>query len=556
MHRCSPSSTSATAARASALTLASVLHSQGARESLLTLPSPHMLSTLARHSRVAAGAMRPSSPAAVAPLLPSSPHPRPFSVLTASTINPRVLSAQYAVRGELVQRAETMKAEIAAAKAAGKASPYPFESLVQCNIGNPQELGQKPLTFHRQVLSLAHYPDALSSPSSIYPSDAIDRAKAYLAEAPSTGAYTASSGLRIVRAEVAAFIAERDGHPADADAIFLTDGASTGAKNVLSLIVRSDADAVLTPIPQYPLYSATLTLLGGHGAGYYLDESKCWSLSVDDLRRASRDARALGKDVRALVVINPGNPTGQVLEEAVMRDVVRFCEDEGVVLMADEVYQENVYAEGRAFVSFKRVLRELRSQVQLVSFHSTSKGFIGECGQRGGYMELVNFPREVLDQVYKLASISLCSNTSGQLMTGLMVNPPKPGSPSHARYASERDDILSSLRRRATIVADALNGCTGISCQPVQGAMYAFPSVRLPAKAVEEAKRRGKAADTFYCLELLQHTGLVTVPGSGFGQREGEWHFRMTILPREEQLSDVLRRLRAFNEQFMAQYAS
>ena len=337
--------------------------------------------------------------------------------------------------------------------------------------------------------------------------------------------------------------------------MFLTDGASTGVKTMLSLMVRGEGDAVLTPIPQYPLYSATLTLLGGTGVGYYLDEESGWSLSVAELQRAVAEGRGRGKDVRALVVINPGNPTGQVLEEGVMREVVRFCEAEQLVLMADEVYQDNVYGGGgRMFVSFKRVRQELRSSVQLVSFHSTSKGVIGECGQRGGYMELEGFDADVLAEVYKLASISLCANTSGQLMTGLMVNPPQPGSPSHTQYRAERDAIFDSLERRAVIVADALNGMRNVRCQPVQGAMYAFPSVRLPARAVEEARKAGKAADTWYCLQMLEKTGLVTVPGSGFGQREGEWHFRMTILPREQQLQDVLKRLKDFNEQFMQQY--
>ena len=488
----------------------------------------------------------------------TSPSIQSPSLLSTSNLNPRVISAQYAVRGELVLKAEQMKVAIAKAKADGKPSPYPFKTIVHCNIGNPQELGQPPLVFHRQVLALAHYPAAVegAGAASAFAADAIERAKHYLSEVPSTGSYTNSMGIRKVREEVATFITARDGHPVpDPDAIFLTDGASTGVKNIMTLLIRDENDAVLTPIPQYPLYSATLSILGGTGIGYYLDEERCWSLDIDELQRAVDEGRAAGKNVRALVVINPGNPTGQVLSEDDMREVVRFCERESIILLADEVYQENVYDRSSRFVSFKKVVCDLKANVHLISFHSTSKGFIGECGQRGGYMELHNIPDDVTQQVYKLASISLCSNTSGQLMTGLMVNPPKQGQPSYEHYRKQRDDVLNSLAHRALLVAKTLNSCTNITCQPVQGAMYAFPRIHLPPAALRAAEQAGKAADTFYCLRLLEETGLVTVPGSGFGQRDNEWHFRMTILPREEQLTEVLERFRMFNDKFMLRYA-
>ena len=542
-----------------------MIHSRSTPKLSLHYSSPHILpaslfSPTSSFSSSSTPTTNPTpAPTAVNPAATTTPACQHPSLLSSSSLNPRVISAQYAVRGELVLKADQMKAVIAKAKAEGKPSPYPFNTIVQCNIGNPQELGQPPLAFHRQVLALAQYPAAAatqSSDSSPFASDAIERAKQYLSEVPSMGAYTNSMGIKRVREEVAAFIAARDGHTTpNPDAIFLTDGASTGVKNILQLLIRDEADAVLTPIPQYPLYSATLSILGGTGIGYYLDEERCWSLDIAELERAVREGRAAGKNVRALVVINPGNPTGQVLEESDMEEVVRFCERERIILLADEVYQENVYEKGRKFVSFKKVVCDLKANVHLISFHSTSKGFIGECGQRGGYMELHNIPADVTEQVYKLASISLCSNTSGQLVTGLMCNPPQPGQPSYDHYRQQRDDTLASLAHRAHLVATTLQTCTNITCQPAQGAMYAFPRLHLPPPAIAAAKRAGKAADTYYCLRLLEETGLVTVPGSGFGQREGEWHFRMTILPREEQLEDVLNRFRKFNDSFMAQYA-
>jgi len=368
------------------------------------------------------------------------------------------------------------------------------------------------------------------------------------------GAYTTSMGIAAIRQEVADFIQRRDGHPANPSHIFLTDGASTAVKYILQLLIRDESDAVLTPVPQYPLYSASLSLLGGTGVGYYLDEDRVWGLTEQELEEAITRGKNNGKKVRALVVINPGNPTGQLLTLHVMQQIVHFCKKHSLVLLADEVYQENVYTEQHSFTSFKKVTRDLALDIELVSFHSTSKGFIGECGQRGGYMELVNIEESIISQIYKLASISLCSNTSGQVMTGLMVNPPVSKDESYPLYIKERDAILLSLKRRALIVHRVLNECINISCQPVQGAMYAFPRLHLSNAAISAAKEAGKLPDTFYCLQLLENTGLVTVPGSGFGQREGTYHLRMTILPKEEQLIEVLDRFKQFNQQFMKKY--
>merc|ERR550537_630367 len=109
--------------------------------------------------------------------------------------------------------------------------------------------------------------------------------------------------------------------------------------------------------------------------------------------------------------------------------IVGFAKDRGVVILADEVYQENVYAAGKSFHSFKKVLRDLQKEdssyagVQLISFHSTSKGLLGECGQRGGYMEFVGFSARTL-AIFTVAATSLSSNTMGQVFCGLMVTPP------------------------------------------------------------------------------------------------------------------------------------
>ena len=248
------------------------------------------------------------------------------------------------------------------------------------------------------------------------------------------------------------------------------------------------------------------------------------------------------------------------MDEDTMKEIVGFCRAHGICLMADEVYQENVYKLGSKFVSFRKVALDLKAfdgenPLQLVSFHSISKGFLGECGLRGGYFELLGIPAEVKAEIYKLASISLCSNTIGQMATGLMVQPPKKGESWYEQYANERDSILKSLNRRANILSVALNALPGISCTSIDGAMYAFPTITLPAKAIEEAKAQGVEPDVLYCMQLLENTGIVVVPGSGFGQYPGTYHFRITILPPEDKIADVVRLLGAFHGQFLSKYA-
>jgi alanine transaminase len=161
----------------------------------------------------------------------------------------------------------------------------------------------------------------------------------------------------------------------------------------------------------------------------------------------------------------------------------------------------------------------------------------------------------VVQQLLKLVSIGLCSNTLGQIATGLMVQPPALGEPSYARYSAEKEAILTSMRRRAHKLVDGLNAMEGVTCNAAEGAMYAFPSITLPPKAIAAAEAAGKVPDTFYALALLEATGIVVVPGSGFGQKQGTWHFRTTFLPPEKDMEGVITRMGEFHKGFMAKYS-
>eukprot|EP01137_Pigoraptor_chileana_P005876 Opistho-2@49552 len=478
-------------------------------------------------------------------------------VLTLESINQHLRNAEYAVRGEVPMRAEQIASELR-----DKKGSFPFDKIVRCNIGNPQELGQRPLTFFRQVCALLDCPDLLLKKNRetvlrLFPADAIDRAIKLQHEIPSTGAYSHSQGIKAIRDNVAKFIEERDGYPSSAEDIYLTNGASGGVQAVLQLIIQNERSGVMIPIPQYPLYSATLALFNGAPVPYYLNEDKGWGLTVDELQRSLNAARSAGIDTRALVIINPGNPTGGLLEADNIKDIIQFCHRERLVILADEVYQTNVYDPSLSFQSFKKVLKSMGptyEDVELFSFHSISKGFVGECGKRGGFMEIVGVDQEVRDQIYKNASISLCPNIHGQVLVDLMVRPPQKGEASYELYNSEKNGILQSLKSRAETLVAAFNKLEGVTCNPAQGAMYTFPRIRLSKKAVEAAQAAGKRPDSFYSLALLNATGVCVVPGSGFNQVEGTWHFRSTFLPPEDQFPTFIDNIARFHKSFMDKY--
>ena len=439
-----------------------------------------------------------------------------------------VLETEYAVRGPIVARASELEKQ--------------GREIIYCNIGNPQSLGQKPLTWNRQILALCEYPALMELAPGAFPADVIETARAILAGTKhGLGAYSESRGVRFIREAVAEFILERDHIGVDPDAIFLTDGASKGVQTALRMLISGPGDGIMIPIPQYPLYSATITLCEGRMVPYYLDEANGWKLSRPMLEASLAQAKVEGTHVKAICVINPGNPTGAVLDETNIEMVIDFAKAHGLTILADEVYQENIYLPGDEFVSFAKVLHQLEAKdVSLFSFHSCSKGFLGECGVRGGYFEFRNVPEDVAAQILKLQSVNLCANLAGQAATYAMVRPPKPGMPSYTQYAAEKGAILDTLKQRAILLADGLNRIEGITCNVIAGAMYAFPSIVLPP---------GRT-DSDYAMALLEQTGICVVPGSGFGQAEGTAHFRTTILPPTDKIQKVVDALGEFHRSY------
>ncbi|XP_026480861.1 alanine aminotransferase 2-like [Ctenocephalides felis] len=462
---------------------------------------------------------------------------------------------EYIVRGPIVIRAAEIENEIK------QGVKKPFSRIIRANIGDCHGMGQKYITFIRQVIALVAFPPLMDSPD--FPSDAKERAAAILASCSgnSAGSYSESTGIPIIRQHIAEYIQRRDGGiPASAEDVLLTCGATGAITELMQLLACNEGDkkaGILVSIPQFPIYSANVAKFNMGQIGYYLNESDNWALDMNELDRAVEEGRNNNILPRAIVVMNPGNPTGQVLTRRNIEQIIKFAHKERLMIMADEVYQDNVYAEECEFHSFKKVLKEMGppyDRIELASFMSTSKGWHGECGLRGGYMEIINLHPDVRTMLLKAASTVLGPATLGQVAVDAVVNPPRPGEPSYDLFIKEKQNVLNSLAERAQLVADAFNSFEGFSCNVVQGSMYAFPMIELPPKAIEAAHKAGKSPDVFYAFALLERTGICIVPGSGFGQKPGTYHIRTTILPQTDMLKDMLNKFAEFHKEFCAQY--
>lgn len=401
----------------------------------------------------------------------------------------------------------------------------PFQEIFYADVGDGQAMGQLPVTFIRQVTGLSMNPTQTSA----YPEDVKRRVSELLGSirGQSMGTYLGPAGIRLVRQHIADYIQERDGGvPCDPEDIICSNGASGAIKDVLSLFRGKDARGlpagILCPVPQYPVYKSAICELDLHEVQYYLNEENGWSLEVPELENVLN----CSKDVcvpRVLVVINPGNPTGQVLSRHCIEEVVKFAYREKLIIFADEVYQLNAYEpEVAPFHSFKKVMVEMGapySSMELASFMSVSKGYAGECGLRGGYVELFNWSPAVKRLFNLILLTHMCPCAIGQVALDCVAKEPKPGDESYELFRKEKEAILGSLKRRAELTTKALNECHRISCTAIRGSMFAFPTLDLPKRAVEAAQKMNLQPDAFYTKELLKSTG------EGFFIIQREWDF-------------------------------
>lgn len=476
-------------------------------------------------------------------------------VLTKDSINQNVVKAEYSVKGEIWKEQERMQLEM------NQGKKFPFGELCHLHLGNPQLHGMKPVTFHRQVLSVCLYPGLLES--STYSDDVKRRAKEYLDNYISVGCYSETKGNPMVPKNIAKYISKRDGVFSNPENIFLYNGVSEALSNVIQTInVPGGNTGFMVPVPQYPLYNARIQLNDANFVGYLLDEDNEWEIDEYQLNKSYEESTAKGVDVKALIAINPGNPTGQVFSKKSIEAIFRFAFERGLVVLADETYQEVIHSDLKPFVSFRKVLSdlppELSNSIELISFHSSSKGGLGESGLRAGYCELHNLDPGVMGVLYKLKTIFLSSNSVGQIILDLKVRPPTIEDSTKEtvdEYQRELRIRGGELRTKAIILEHEIRTMRGVTVNPIQGGYYAFPRIHLPENFIAEAKSKGVAPDDYFCMKALHETGVVLASGTGFKQKPGTYHFRCSIL--ENPISFFNRKIESlstFNDEIQKKY--
>eukprot|EP00768_Dysnectes_brevis_P005736 gnl/Dysnectes_brevis/426_a469_5296.p1 GENE.gnl/Dysnectes_brevis/426_a469_5296~~gnl/Dysnectes_brevis/426_a469_5296.p1 ORF type:complete len:466 (-),score=213.71 gnl/Dysnectes_brevis/426_a469_5296:87-1484(-) len=430
-------------------------------------------------------------------------------------------------------------------------------SLVMSNLGNPQAMGQKPLTFGREIMAACTLPSIIGT-KSIHEASS-KRASELLADMPgnSAGSYPPTQGVSVIRKHISDFIGRRDGFECEPTDIFTSNGATEAIQQLLRLLIQDEGHGIMLPCPQFPLYQAWVKYLGGYCADYQLKEESSWGLDAEELNRVYTEANTTGHPVRAMVIINPNNPTGSVLLRKDIETVVRFAHANGIVIVADEVYQENIYdPEHFPFVSVHQVARELAAKgecvgTQIISVHSASKGMLGECGYRGGYMHMYNIDKELVGAFDDILSMG-CPNITGMIAMSAMVAPPCEGEDIYDLHTAEYTALLDSLKLKAGMVSEVFNSWERCSCVTPDGALYAFPHMDLPARVIAAAEEEGVSPDVLYVRDLLNEVGIVVLPGSVFGAKGG--FLRMTILPKEEDLKNVLERWTVFHKSWMTKW--
>jgi alanine-synthesizing transaminase len=344
--------------------------------------------------------------------------------------------------------------------------------------------------------------------------DAVDRAMR-----DGHNGYTNSAGIDLAREAVAAEYTTR-GMPVTSDRVILTSGTSEGIE--LAIGALADAgDEVLIPTPTYPLYTAVLSKIGARAVFYATDPGNDWQPDLDDVRRL------LTPKTRAIVVIDPNNPTGAVYPGTTRRALIDLADRANVPILADEVYGD------LAFDGPAPLFGSLAPDAPILSFSSLSKAYLAP-GWRAGWLAVGRSERlnDVLAAIKKLADGRLCS--PGPMQYG--IHAALTGDRSHQR------EFVRALRVRSDLTVARLNAVPGIHTVNPRAAFYAMPQVTLPAGYTDED----------YVLGLLRATGILCVYGSGFGLPAGQGFFRVVFLASPEELSATYDDLADFTARFLA----
>jgi alanine-synthesizing transaminase len=334
--------------------------------------------------------------------------------------------------------------------------------------------------------------------------------------------YAPSVGILPAREAVAAECESR-GMPVTPDRVVITSGTSEGIELTLTALAEA-GDEVLVPVPTYPLYTAVLAKIGARPVFYRTDPAHGWLPDLDHVRSLITPA------TRALVVIDPNNPTGATYPDEVRRGLIEVADRHGFPLLADEVYADLAY-DGPV-----PAIAALNPDAPIISFSSLSKAYLAP-GWRAGWMAVGRTERldDVLAGVKKLADGRLCA-------TGPMeyaITAALTGDRSH------QQTFRAALRERAELTTRRLNAIDGIRAVAPSAAFYSMPRVALPPGVTDEE----------YVLALLRATGVLCVYGSGFGTRPEDGFFRVVFLASPSELAEIYDLVGDFTREFLASRA-
>lgn len=365
-------------------------------------------------------------------------------------------------------------------------------NLINLNIGDPGRYGFKTPTHVKEALKAAVEADA--------------------------NYYSQAEGLVELREAIAERERVFNGARFDTNDVIVTNGISEGLQFIIGATVNP-GDEVLLPGPCYPPYVSYTRFFEGKPINYKTVENDGWSPDLIDLEKR------ISKRTSLLVIINPNNPTGAMYDDKSLRMIVDVAASHNLTLVADEVYDRCVY--DSTFTS----LAALCKDVPLIGLNGFSKAHV-MTGWRLGYVYFQD-PGGVLagvrEAVIKLSRLRLCPNTPVQ-MAGLAA---LRGSQVHVK------EMVTKLRKRRDLVWESIRSIPGLSVSRPEGAFYIFPKIDNVTLWGDDEK---------FVSELLEQSGVVTVPGSGFDPTYGAGHFRLTFLANERMLEEAMRRL----EQFMS----
>ena len=346
---------------------------------------------------------------------------------------------------------------------------------------------------------------------------------------PASAGYTDSKGIFSARKAVMHYTQEKRIKGVTLEDIYLGNGVSELIVMAMNALLDS-GDQVLVPAPDYPLWTAAVSLSGGTPVHYLCDEASDWLPDFADIEAK------IGPRTRAIVIINPNNPTGALYPPEVLQRIVELARKHGLIIYADEVYDKVLY-DGASHTS----IAALSEDVFTVTFNGLSKNYRC-CGYRAGWMVLSGDKREAADYIEglnMLASMRLCANVSGQyaIQTAL------------GGYQSINDLVAPGgrMRRQRDLAHELITAIPGVTCVKPRATLYMFPRLDPAVYPIED--------DQAFVLELLQEEKVLLVQGTGFNWPHPD-HFRLVFLPHEDDLREAIGRIARFLEHYRKRHGA